>query len=178
VSITLTAAANAAAQQLMVIDSGGALSTQQITDALGMANRLLASWAQEQNLALSTLLSEQNNAGAVMIDQQKSTTAPLVLAYTLAGGVYVAPVYTAGTYTPGTVPQFPDATTPLTLPAGYERATVLGLAIEMAPAFGVAARPELINDYREARAAASPMPGRIPVPGASAASDAPAPPGA
>lgn len=46
-TITLTAAANHAAQYLGVLDSGESLSSQQIADALAAANNLLDNWSDD-----------------------------------------------------------------------------------------------------------------------------------
>lgn len=169
-TLTLTAAATAAAQELHVLDSGEALSTQQIADALARANDLLASWHQEQSLAMGELVIQQARDGVVFVAQQAALAAPLATAFTLAGGTYGVSVYTAPTYIPGAVPQFADATTPITVPAGYPRAIALSLAIEMASMFQMEPSGALLKQAAEARAAASPMPGRIPIPGMSAAS--------
>jgi hypothetical protein len=50
-TITLTAAANNAAQQLGVLDSGEGLSTPQITDALFDANNMIESWGVDRLMA-------------------------------------------------------------------------------------------------------------------------------
>ena len=65
-SVTLTQVTTAAIQELGGLDSGEALSTQQLTDATQAANFLLESWYQEQVLTIQTL----------------------VLNYTLASGTY------------------------------------------------------------------------------------------
>lgn len=83
-SITLTAAATAAAQFLEVLDSGEALSSQQLADALLVANNLLESWWEAQVLAINVQLA----------------------AFTLAAGTYT-PATTpqfADTTTPITIP--------------------------------------------------------------------------
>lgn len=52
-SLTLTAAATVAAQMLGVLDSGESLSTQQIADALALANNLLDNWSSDPKMILS-----------------------------------------------------------------------------------------------------------------------------
>jgi hypothetical protein len=156
-SVTLATAAQAAAQFLHVLDSGESLSTQQVADALAAANNLLDSWWQEQNLAMQEFIIGQAKAGAAM-----------AAAYSLAAGTYTAPTWAAGS-----VPQFSNSTTPLTLPDAYPRALTLGLAIELAPQYDMIPSEALLKQYTEARAAANPMPGKLPVPGMSAASEAP-----
>jgi hypothetical protein len=73
------------------------------------------------------------------------------------------------------MPQFADNTTPLTLPAAYVRALVLSLAIELAPQYDVAPTPTLMKQALEARRAASPVPGKVPVPGTDGQEDVPPP---
>ena len=195
-TITLTAAATSAVQFVSALDSGVGLSTQQVADALGVANILLANWTNEQTLAFQTLIKEQYYGGqefadsqasilaamvakqakdgAAMVDRLNSAGFSLAVAYTLAGGTYTAGAYTAPTstapafstptFTPGTVPQFADATTPLTLPNGVGRALVLGLALELAPQYGVSPSADLVAQAEKARAAAFPVPGKVPVP--------------
>lgn len=164
-SITATTAITQALNVLGRLFPGETPSTSEQNDALLIVNQMLANWYNEQLLALSVLLSEQNNAGLELIAKQGMETAPLVASYVLASATYTAPSYTAGSVAGGTIPQFADLSTPLTLPTGYDLAVVLGLAVELAPVYGVAASNDLIQDFTMARAAANPVPGRIPIPG-------------
>lgn len=157
-TVTLTAAANAAAQFLGVLDSGESLSTQQVTDALAVANNLLESWWQEQTLALQVLITEQAKAGVVFVDTLTKAAAPLITAFTLAGAIYTPAQFIAPVLGTGTMPQFADATTPLTLPAAWVRALKLGLAVELAPQYAVEPAAALVQDYAAARAAATKAP--------------------
>lgn len=173
-SANLTTIADAGAQFMGVLDSGEALSTQQLTDALAAANNLLSSWFEEQYVAFQELVSEQSESIAIMIAQQARAAFPLALAYTLLGGTYTVATYTAPTITPGTAPQFPDTVTDITLFTGLQRALELNVGVELAQQYDVPLTPGLLKIAAEARAAINPMPGRIPVPGMSAASEAPA----
>lgn len=62
----------------------------------------------------------------------------------------------AGTYTPATMLQFADLTTPITFPAGWDRAMILGLAVEIAPQYDMQASAELMQAAGKAYANASP----------------------
>ena len=130
-TITLQAAATAAAQFLGVLDSGEGLSTQQLTDAFNAANSMLDNWTIEQVRLLNAILPT----------------------FSLAGG----------TYTPGSTLQFvsADNLNPITPPQGYVRAIELGLAIELAPQYDMQPSAALLAQYKEARAAASPLVAKI-----------------
>ncbi len=196
-SYSLTQVATAAAQWLTVLDSGEALSSQQITDCLAIANDLLANWTNEQTMAVQILINEQSKAlqllidkmsreaaplvtrqakdGSVTLSEQNLFASPLATAFTLSGGTYTEgtftpPTYTAAsftapTFTGSSVPQFVDATTALTLPAGVARALKTAMGIEIAGWFGVTPSASLVADAKEARAAAFPVPNRVPIPG-------------
>jgi hypothetical protein len=56
-SLTLTAAANSAAQFLGVLDSGESLSAQQLTDALTIANSMFDNWSSDGLFALADLVT-------------------------------------------------------------------------------------------------------------------------
>lgn len=56
-SVSLTTLANAAAQQLGVLDSGEGLSTQQLADTLGTANLIFDNWSSEGLFAVADLLT-------------------------------------------------------------------------------------------------------------------------
>lgn len=56
-SYSLTQIANAAAQRLVIIDSGGSLSTQQLTDALAYVNNLLDSWSSQRLYAIQAVVT-------------------------------------------------------------------------------------------------------------------------
>lgn len=58
-TLTLTAAANAAAQFLHVLDSGESLSTQQVADALAAGNDMIDSWSSDRLMALSAKVDTQ-----------------------------------------------------------------------------------------------------------------------
>lgn len=172
-SLSLTTAATAAAQFLGVLDSGESLSSQQLTDALTAANNLLASLYEEQYLAFQELVTEQYREGLILVQQQARVGAPLALAYSLLGGTYTAPTYNQPSISPGTMPQFPDVSSLITLPTGWQRAFTLALAIELAPQYDMEPSQALLKQYAEARAAVNPMPGKVPVPGMSAQSEVP-----
>jgi hypothetical protein len=159
--------ATQAAQLLGVLDSGESLSAQQLTDTLGFANNILDSWTNEEALALKQLLSDQNAALQIFIDQQARRFNPVVAGYTLSAGTYAAPTFIAATYTPGAALAFATTSASITAPAGYARALTLALAVEMAPYWQTAASADLVRQLAEARAAASPVPNRLPVPGTS-----------
>jgi hypothetical protein len=166
-SITATAAINAALLQLGVFDPGETPSTSEYNAALLIANEMLANWYNEQAQAIAVLLKEQAQEGIGFIANQTKSTGSLSAAYTLANGTYTAPTYTAGSYTPGTLPAFPDLTTAQTFPTGYELAIVLGLAMWLLPQYPAATVPPQVlqQNYQAAKAAATPMPGRVPLPG-------------
>jgi hypothetical protein len=100
--------------------------------------------SSQQNL---DALAAANNLLDNWTNEQVQLIKLAVQTFTLAGG----------TYTPGTVPQFPDVNTPITIPAGYTRALTLGLAIELAPQYGMQPSQALLKQYAEARAAAAPL---------------------
>ncbi len=87
-TLTLTAAATAAAQFLMVIDPGEGLSTQQITDALAVANDLLDNWSSDQlfvpAVTLTTKTVTQNFQGPYALGF--SALAIEAAAFTNSGG--------------------------------------------------------------------------------------------
>ncbi len=62
----------------------------------------------------------------------------------------------AGSYTPATMLQFADNTTPITLPAGWDRTLTLGLAVEMAPQYDMLPSEELQRAAGKAYTHASP----------------------
>ena len=114
----------------------------------------------DAQIFLNNLLENWTNEQTLFLKQT-------LLAFTLAGG----------TYTPGTLLQFPDLLTYVTLPPGYSRALVLNLAIELASAYDVDPSATLIRQAAEARAAACPLLGKLggtPVPFGVAAAAAPA----
>lgn len=177
-AINLTQAATAAAQLLGVLDSGESLSTTQLNDSFGYANRLLLSWFQEQSLSLTILIQEQIAALNVLIDQQFRAFQPAITGYTLSGGAYTKATFGQPTYVPGTAPQFVDNVSNITLPNGYERALCLVLAIEMAPYWQTVASADLVRQAAEARTSANPVPRRMPIPGTSGQGVVPAAPDA
>lgn len=67
----------------------------------------------------------------------------------------------AGTYTNGAAPNFPDATTLISLPAGYFRALTLAMAVELAGQYSQEPDPSVMKAYAEARAAACPLAVRL-----------------
>jgi hypothetical protein len=164
-SLNLTSSAEEAAQMLAALDPGETFSTTMLTTILGVANNLWSNWWQEQVLALQELISEQAKALQIFVDGQARETAPLVAAYTLAAGSYIAPTFTAGSTFTSSAPQFPDTVSNISVPSGYGRAFQLSLAIEIAPIFGFQPSQSLMAQAAEARAAASPVPGKVPVPG-------------
>jgi hypothetical protein len=157
--------ATQAAQLLGVLDSGESLSTQQLTDALGFANNILDSWTNEETLSLQMLAKEQAAALQILIDQQTRMFLPVSTGYTLSDGTYTAATFTPSSFTPGSVLQFGSTAASITAPAGYARALALALAVEMAPYWQTAASADLIRQLAEARAAATPVPHKLPVPG-------------
>jgi len=62
-TLTLSAAATAAAQFLGVLDSGEGLSTQQLTDAFNAANSMLDNWTIEHVRLLNAILPRFSLAG-------------------------------------------------------------------------------------------------------------------
>jgi hypothetical protein len=175
--VNFAAAVTQAAQMLGVLDSGESLSTQQEADALTIANDLLESWYNEQIQALDVLLADQAEAGNIFAAQQAKITSTLALAYTLGGATYHAPTYTPGSIFAGSMPQFPSTAGSVTLPTGYDRAFILQFAIELAPEYMMAPSQDLIANATAAKAAAAPMPGKIPVPGMGSAEGPTAPAG-
>jgi hypothetical protein len=67
----------------------------------------------------------------------------------------------AGTYTPSATPVFADATTPITLPAGYFRALALAMALELAGQYRMEPPAAVLKGYQEARAACVPLAVRL-----------------
>lgn len=168
-SITGGQAITSALLQLGVYDPGETPNTSEQNACLLVANQMLANWYNEQLLAIQTLIAEQDQAGAMFIDEQKRATSPLITSFVLAAASYTPPSYTPGSATGGSVPAFPDLTTPQTFPEGYDWAIVVGLAVMLIPQYGsaVTANPQvLLASYQAAKAAANPVPGRIPIPGA------------
>lgn len=60
---TLTVMANAAAQFLGVLDSGAALSSQQVADALAAANDMIDNWSTDGLMILQSLFATVNYVG-------------------------------------------------------------------------------------------------------------------
>lgn len=56
-SLSLTTVANAAAQYLGVLDSGEALSSQQLDDALAAANQMMDNWSSEGLFAVADVIT-------------------------------------------------------------------------------------------------------------------------
>lgn len=124
-----------------------------------MANFNLTQIAQQAAQALMVLDSGEGLSNQQLLDAQQAANNLLaswtneqvraiqtaVQAFTLAGGAY----------TPAALLQFADLTTPITLPAGYERALPLGLAIELAPQYDMEPSAALAANFKEARAAAT-----------------------
>lgn len=147
--------------------------------------KALAAFVDQQSVEGAPLAARQGKQGLVKVDELTWEGNALAVAYTLAGGTYTPATYTAPSYNapsfttpsfaPGTVPQFADATTPLTLPAGWYRALNLELAIELAPQYDVAPSASLLKQAAEARAAANPVPNRTPIPGTSGQAVVPEP---
>lgn len=96
---------------------------------------------------LTDALSAANNMLENWTREQVATLNAIVGTFTLAGGFF----------TPGPVLQFPDNTTPVVIPSGYPRAIQLGLALELAPQYKQQPDAALVSDFKEARAAASPL---------------------
>lgn len=164
ISLTLTQLANSAAQYLSVLDSGEALSTQQVTDALQIANNLFDNWYNEQALAMTELIQQQTKEIAGLIDQLSALGLSVASAYTVASGSYTPATFVSPVFVPSAVPQFSTVTSLLSFTTGLARAFQLALAIEMAPQYDVAPSETLIANAREAKAAAFPVPGKLPVP--------------
>ncbi|HEY6345666.1 MAG TPA: hypothetical protein VIY49_29555 [Bryobacteraceae bacterium] len=157
------------------MDSGELLSSQQLTDTLGFANNILDSWTNEETLSLQMLAKEQAAALQILIDQQTRTFLPVSTGYTLSDGTYTAAMFTPSSFTPGGVLQFANTAASITAPAGYARALALALAVEMAPYWQTAASADLVRQLAEARAAASPVPQKLPIPGTSGQGTIPRP---
>lgn len=177
-TVNLTTVAVHAVQFISSTDSGETLSNQQLLDAQSAANNLLLNWFQEQNLAMQQLVVEQQFQIQALLDQLTGQGKSFAIAYTLVAGSYNAPFLSGPSFTPATAPQFPDLVTPITIPNGYQRALETSLGIELAPQYDVPVTPALVGIAREARAAINPMPAHRPVPGQSAASEAPVTAGA
>jgi hypothetical protein len=160
VSLTLTVAANAAAQFLGVLDSGEALSTQQVADALAAANNLLDSWTNAQTLSMQTLVEQQSKEIQVLVDKLSLLAIPLATVFTLSNGTYNPASFAGPSFVPGTLLQFPNATSPLSFPAGVARAFELALAIELAPQYDMMPSDALVKSATEAKSAAFPIPGQ------------------
>lgn len=82
-AISLTSAANNAALELGVLDSGESLSTQQLNDALLAANNMLENWVNEQVKQIQAIIPIFSLAGGTYtpaaILQFADLTTPLVL---------------------------------------------------------------------------------------------------
>lgn len=82
-TMTLTAAATAAAQFLGVLDSGESLSAQQLTDALNAANNMLENWTNEQVRTIQAIVPIFSLAGGTYtpgtILAFPDTTTPLAI---------------------------------------------------------------------------------------------------
>jgi hypothetical protein len=100
---------------------------------------------------LSDALAAVNNLLDNLTTEQVKQLQAIVPFFTLA----------AGSYTPGSTIQFPDTTTPTTVPVGYVRVLELGAAIELAPQYDTVPGQSLMQRYEEARAAANPLSVRI-----------------
>lgn len=164
-SLTSTQATTQALKVLGRLFSGETLGLSELNDGLDRVNQMLANWTNEQAQALAVLISEQNKQGSQFVAAQIEKTAPLVTSFVLAAGTYVAPVFTPATYAPVALLQFPDLTTPVTFPNGYDLAVVLGLSIELAPIYSVAVTDAMMKNLADARSGSNPVPNRIPVPG-------------
>ena len=167
--------ATQAAQLLGVLDSGESLSAQQLTDTLGFTNNILDSWTNEETLSLQMLAKEQAAALQILIDQQTRMFLPVSTGYALSGGTYTAATFTPSTFAPGAVLQFASTAASITAPAGYSRALALALAVEMAPYWQTEASPDLVRQLAEARAAASPVAGKLPIAGSAGQASVPGP---
>jgi hypothetical protein len=100
---------------------------------------------------LTDALAAVNNLLDNLTNEQVKLIQSIVPFFTLA----------AGSYSPASTIQFPDTTTPTTVPNGYVRVLELGAAIELAPQYDVTPLPSLVQRYEEARAAANPLTARI-----------------
>jgi hypothetical protein len=85
-SITLTNTANAAAQNLGVLDSGEGLSNQQLLDAKLAANQLLANWTVEQVRVLNAIVATFNLAGGTYTPATTLQFADLTTAISVPDG--------------------------------------------------------------------------------------------
>jgi len=173
-----------------------ALSSQQITDCLAIANDLLANWTNEQTMAVQILINEQSKALQLLIDKMSREAAPLVTRQAKDGSVtlseqnlFASPLATAFTLSGGTYTEAPSRLR-LTRPRrsrprrsqdpasavrgryhgadaarGVARAPQTAMGIEIAGWFGVTPSASLVADAKEARAAAFPVPNRVPIPG-------------
>src|SRR5258708_27479245 len=100
-SLSLTQVATAAAQFLMVLDSGEGLSSQQLADALAAVNSMVRNWTNEQVQALKLALQSYTLAGGTYTpaatiqfpDTVSSITIPdeYVRVFELGAAVQVAP---------------------------------------------------------------------------------------
>lgn len=199
-SITLTAAAVAAAQDLGVLDSGEPLTTQQLADALFKINNRLDNWSTEQSMVAPILLvqgtlSAGNQARTIGAGQQINTARPIAILAAVnknplygvsldtpikvctaiewaqiadrgnsgplvkylfydrgfaTGSVYFSPIPLGGTveltvWSPLT--QFADATTPITVPPGYQELYQMAIAVIIAGQFSVQVPDSVQRQY-------------------------------
>lgn len=141
-----------------------------LTQAANAAMLFLGVLDSGESLSTQQYTDALNAANAMLASWTNEQTAFLqqaLAAFTLAGG----------TYTPGTILQFADVTTALTVPNGYVRAIQLNLAIELASQYDVDPSATLMRQAAEARAAACPFIARYqstPDPFGVAAAAAPA----
>lgn len=90
-TLSLTQAATAAAQFLMVEDSGESLSTQQLADALAAANALLDNWTIEQVRTINLIVQAFNLAAGTYTPGSTIQFPDTVSSITLPAG-YVRPL--------------------------------------------------------------------------------------
>jgi len=107
------------------------------------------------------VLDQGEGLSTAQLDQARTTANQLLESWyndqVLALNIQLAAfTLAAGTYTPASMLQFADNTTPITLPAAWDRALTLGLAIEMAPQYDMTATAELAAAAGKAYANASP----------------------
>jgi hypothetical protein len=143
------------------------LNSTQITRAAAWELGIVDSGEDLSSQQYSDAMLLTNNLLDSWTNEQVLFLKQTLLAFTLAGG----------TYTPGTMLQFPDLLTYMSVPAGYARALILNLAIELASTYDVDPSASLVRQAAEARAAACPLLGKLggtPVPFGVAAAAAPA----
>lgn len=126
------------------------MATMSLTTAANAAVLFLGDLDSGEGLSaqqLSDALGAANDLLENLTNEQVRLLQAIIPTFSLAGG----------TYTPGTIIQFPDTVTAITIPPGYLRVIQLGLAIELAPQYSTQPSAALLKNFTEARNAANPL---------------------